>query len=277
MRKKPRSVLANVATYLVLGVAAVLAAFPLFWVFLTSLKGPRDALDPASRAFDFQATGANYAQLFADPTFLQALLASAVITIVATFIVVVVSTLGAYAFARVRFLGRRLLAVVMVCVQIIPGIVLVIPLYRLVSGFGLYDQWLPIMLILATLNIPFATWLTMAFFQSLPIEVEEAAVIDGANKFQLFRHVLLPMVAPGVATAAIFTAIAVWNSFLIPVILGQNRAETLTVYAAHFITFQEITWGPLSATAVLIFAPIVLFVLIMQRSLVGGLTAGSVK
>lgn len=266
-----------IAGYAVLIVAALLAMFPLFWVLLTSFKNPADAQASASQAFDFEATGENYAQLFTDPSFRSALLASIVITLVSTLIVSIIATLGGYAFARLRFLGRKMLAVVMVCVQIIPGIVLVIPLYHMVSEIGLYDQWLPIMLILATLNIPFATWLTMAFVQSMPIEIEEAAVIDGTSQLQMFRHVLLPMIAPGIATAAIFTAIAVWNSFLIPLILGQARAATLTVYAAQFVTFQEVNWGPLSAAAVLIFAPIVLFVLVTQRALVQGLTAGSVK
>lgn len=274
---KPRSVVGAVAGYIVLVVAALLAMFPLFWVLLTSFKDPQAAQASAAQAFDFQATGENYLHLFTDPNFRSALIASAVITVVSTLIVVVIATLGGYAFARLRFAGRRTLAIVMVCVQIIPGIVLVIPLYRLVSEVGLYDQWLPIMLILATLNIPFATWVTMAFFQSMPVEIEEAALIDGTTRVQLFRHVLLPMVSPGIATAAIFTAIAVWNSFLIPLILGQARAATLTVYAAQFITFQQVNWGPLSAAAVLIFAPIVLFVLVMQRALVRGLTAGSVK
>ncbi|GAA4479471.1 hypothetical protein GCM10023171_04900 [Microbacterium panaciterrae] len=274
---KHRSVAGPIVGYTVLVVASLFAMFPLFWVLLTSLKSPADAQASASKAFDFEATSENYLQLFSDLAFRDALIASVVITVISTLIVAVLATLGGYAFARLRFLGRKTLAIVMVCVQIIPGIVLVIPLYRLVSDAGLYDQWLPIMLILATLNIPFATWLTMAFFQSMPIEIEEAALIDGTNRVQLFRHVLLPMVAPGIATAAIFTAIAVWNSFLIPLILGQARAATLTVYAAHFVTFQEVNWGPLSAAAVLIFAPIVLFVLVTQRALVQGLTSGSVK
>lgn len=274
---KRGSLVGAIAGYTVLVISALFAIFPLFWVLLTSFKNPADAQASASKAFDFQATVENYAQLFADPGFRNALVASVVITVVSTLLVAVIATLGGYAFARLRFRGRSLLAVTMVCVQIIPGIVLVIPLYYLVSQLGFYDQWLPIMLILATLNIPFATWLTMAFFQSMPIEIEEAALIDGTSQIQLFRYVLLPMVAPGIATAAIFTCIAVWNSFLIPLILGQARAQTLTVYAAQFITFQEVNWGPLSAAAVLIFAPIVLFVLVTQRALVQGLTAGSVK
>src|SRR5690606_24913416 len=102
-------------------------------------------------------------------------------------------------------------------------------------------------------------------------------VMDGASRFQMFRHVIIPMVAPGIVTVAIFTAIAVWNAFLIPLVLGQTRAQTLTVFAAQFITFQGVNWGPLCAAAVLILAPIVLFVLSMQRPLVKRLTAGSLK
>jgi multiple sugar transport system permease protein len=200
-----------------------------------------------------------------------------VITLTATVAVMVIATLGGYAFARLQFAGRRTLASVMVIVQVIPAVVLVIPLYRIVSELGLYDNWIAIAVVMTGLSIPFATWLMLAFFRNSPIEVEEAALIDGASRIQMFRYVLIPIVAPGIATAAIFTAIAVWNSFLIPVVLGQTDAQTLTVYIAQFITFQGIKWGPLCAAAVLVLAPIVLFVLAMQRPLVKGLTAGSVK
>lgn len=272
-----KSAVANATVYIVLIVSALLAIFPLFWVGLTSLKNNRDATASASSAFDFQVTWDNYAVLFANPSFLSAAVTSLVITLSATIIVVLIATLGGYAFARLNFPGRKTLASVMVMVQIIPGIVLVIPLFRLVSAVGMYDQWLPIILIMTGLSIPFATWLMLAFFKGSPVEIEEAAFVDGATKFQLFRYVLIPMVAPGMATAAIFTAIAVWNSFLIPLVLGQTRSQTLTVFAAQFITFQEVNWGPLCATAVLILAPIVLFVLSMQKPLVKGLTAGSLK
>ena len=274
---RPGKILANVATYAVLAVAAVLSLFPLLWVVLTSFKNNRDATASADRAFDFQATFENYAGLFASPSFLTSATTSLVVTIVSTLLVIVIATLGGYGFARLRLPGRRTLASVMVLVQVIPGIVLVIPLFRIVSTLGLYDQWLPLILVLTGLTIPFATWLMLAFFRSSPIEVEEAAIVDGANRFQLFRLILIPMVAPGIATAAIFTAIAVWNSFLIPLVLGQSRAQTLTVFAAQFVTFQEVNWGPLCAAAIVILAPIVIFVLTMQRPLVKGITAGSVK
>lgn len=273
-----RSRTANkVLTYVVLAIAASYAIFPLFWVMLTSLKNNRDTIASAEQAFDFTPTWSNYSNLFDNSGFLSAALTSLVVTVAATLLVVVIATLGGYAFARLRLPGRRMLASLMVSVQVIPVIVLVIPLFRIVSEVGLYDRALPLVIIMTGLNIPFATWLMLAFFRSSPVEIEEAAAIDGANRFQLFRHVLIPIVAPGMATAAIFTAIEVWNAFLVPLVLGQSEAQTLTVYASQFITYQEINWGPLCATAVLIFAPIVLFVLALQRPLVKGIAAGSVK
>jgi ABC-type glycerol-3-phosphate transport system permease component len=274
---RARSVLGRLATHVFLVVACLLAIFPLAWVALTSLKNTRDATASADQALAFTPTLENFAALFSSGTFLNAAAISVLVTVTATLIVTVVATMGAYAFARLRIRGRRALASVMVIVQVIPGVVLVIPLYRIVSGLGMYDNWVPIALIMAGFGIPFATWLLLAFFRNSPIEIEEAAVIDGASRFQLFRYVLIPIVAPGMATAAIFTAIAVWNAFLLPVVLGQTQAQTLTVYVAQFITFQGIKWGPLCAAAVMILAPIVIFVLALQRPLVKGLTAGSLK
>ena len=272
-----RTALGKLATHLFLFVACALAVFPLAWVALTSLKNTRDATAQADQALSFTPTWENYVGLFSSGSFLNAAVISLLVTVTATLIVTVVATMGAYAFARLRVRGRRSLASVMVIVQVIPGVVLVIPLYRIVSGLGMYDNWIPIALIMAGFGIPFATWLLLAFFRNSPIEIEEAAVIDGANRFQLFRYVLIPIIAPGIATAAIFTAIAVWNAFLLPVVLGQTQAQTLTVYVAQFITFQGIKWGPLCAAAVMILAPIVIFVLALQRPLVKGLTAGSLK
>jgi multiple sugar transport system permease protein len=272
-----RKLASAIAAHAVLLVAVLLALFPVFWVVLTSFKTNADATAPADRAFDFVPTVANYADVLAATVFQEALRTSVVVTLVTTLLVVVLAFLGGYAFARLQVPGRRLLVAVMVIVQVIPGIVLVIPLFRIISEARLYDQWISLIIVLTGLLTPFATWLMLAFIRSFPEEIEEAAMIDGATRLQLFRHILIPMVAPGMVTAAIFTAIAAWNAFLIPVVLGQSRAQTLTVYVAGFITQQEIKWSELCATAVVILAPIVLFTLVMQRPLVKGITAGSLK
>ena len=170
---RTRSVLGRLATHLFLLVACLLALFPLAWVALTSLKNTRDATASADRALSFIPTLENYLALFSSSTFLNAATISVLVTVTATLIVTVVATMAAYAFARLRVQGRRALASVMVIVQVIPGVVLVIPLYRIVSGLGMYDNWVPIALIMAGFGIPFATWLLLAFFRNSPIEIEE--------------------------------------------------------------------------------------------------------
>jgi ABC-type glycerol-3-phosphate transport system permease component len=275
--KARRGIVANTATYLVLTVAVVAALAPVIWVVETSLKTNGQATAFPPQIFRFHPTLANYTALFGTSTFRQAAETSVAVTLCTTVLVLGVALMAGYALARLRMLGRRLFVMVMVLIQVIPAIVLVIPLFTLVSDAHLYDHWTSLILVLTGLNIPFATWLLMAFVRSFPVEIEEAAIVDGAGRFTLFRRIVLPMIGPGIGTAAIFTAISVWNTFLIPVVLGQSHAETLTVFASQFVTQQQIEWGGLCATAVVIMAPIVIFVLILQRPLVRGISLGSLK
>ena len=277
MRTHWKNTLSRAVTHVVLGVAVVVAVFPVLWVVLTSLKNNLEATSGAADAFDFTPTFQNYIHLFTTPTFVSAMLTSVTMTAGATLIVACLATLGGYGFARLKVPGRKTLASIMVLTQVVPGLVLVIPLFRIVSALNMYDQVAPLILIMSGLTLPFATWLMLAFIRSSPIELEEAAVVDGANAFQLLRHIVVPINAAGIVTASIFTAISVWNSFLIPVVLGQSNAETLTVYVAQFVTYQQVEWGYLCAAAVLIVAPIVVFVLALQGPLVRGVTAGAVK
>ena len=272
-----RRFFANLLTQVVLLVAILCAMFPLLWVLLTSFKTNRDATASAAQALSFHPMLANYSNLFGSSEFMHAARTSLVVTVVTTLVVVVVATLGGYGLARLRVPARRALTSIMVVVQVIPGIVLVIPLFRLISSVGLYDRAEALIVVMIGLGTPFATWLILAFIRSSPVEIEEAAIIDGANQFQVFRYVLIPIIAPGIATAGIFTAMSTWNVFLMPVVLGQSRAQTLTVFAAQFVTQQQIEWGSLCATAIVILAPIVIFVVSMQRSLVKGVTTGSLK
>lgn len=277
MRGSRRDIASRALTHLLLAGAVVVTLFPILWVVLTSLKTNREATSPVSEAFAFTPTLDNYADVLGLSTFVSSMGTSLRVTGVATLIVTCLALLGGYGFARLRIPGRRTLAAVMVLVQVIPGLVLVVPYFRLVSSLGMYDQELPLIVIMSGLTLPFATWLMMAFVRSSPVELEEAAVVDGASAFDLFRRIIVPVNAPGIVTAAIFTAIAVWNSFLFPVVLGQSNAQTLTVFVAQFVTYQQVEWGYLCAASVLIVAPIVVFVLALQSQLVRGITAGSLK
>ncbi|BDZ48863.1 sugar ABC transporter permease [Frondihabitans sucicola] len=267
----------RLVAHVVLIVACLLALFPLFWVVLTSIKRNVDANSPSVNAFAFTPTLQNYADLFNSPVFLHAALTTAVTTAGTTLGSVLVGTLTAYGLGRLWVFGRRVLVGMMVLLQVVPFLVLIVPLFNIVSAVGLYDTWIGLIVVQVGLFTPFVTWLMLAFFRSVPVEVEEAAFVDGVNRYQLFRYVLVPMLAPGLVAAGIFTAIASWNSFLLPVVLGQTVTQTLTAFAATFASSEQLLWAQMCATAVVILAPIVIFTLIMQRPLVNGITAGSLK
>lgn len=274
---KRRRIIQHTLGQLVLTVASILAIFPLLWIVLSSFKRDIDAQGPAAEAFDFVPTLDNYTELFQSSEFLAAGLTTVVTATATTVGALIIGTLAAYGFARRWIPARRTLVTILVLVQVVPVVVLLIPLYRIASTLGLYDQWLAVIIVQIGLNTPFATWLMLAFIRAIPIEVEEAALIDGANQFQLFRFVLLPMLRSGIVAAGILTAISAWNSFIIPVILGQSRTRTLTTYIAKFSSQDQLLWAEMCAAAVLIMAPIVIFALVMQKSLLAGMTAGSLK
>ena len=257
--------------------ACVIAIFPLLWIALASIKNEVDASAPASKAFDFTPTLENYRSLFDSPVFITDSITTIVTTISTTVLCVTVGTLAGYAFARLWVMGRRLIVTMMVLVQVVPPIVLLIPLYRVVSELGLYDTWITIIIIQTGLFTPFVTWLMLAFVRSVPIEVEDAARVDGANRIQLFRYVLIPLLTPGMVAAAIFTAISAWNSYLVPAVLGQSSAQTLTAFMSTFITTDRLVWAEMCAAAVVIVGPILALTLVLQRPLVRGITAGTLK
>jgi ABC-type glycerol-3-phosphate transport system permease component len=266
-----------VAVQAALILACVIALFPLLWIALASIKTEVDASAPATKAFDFKPTMANYSSLFHSSTFIADSITTVVTTIGTTALCVIVGTLAGYAFARLRVTGRRLIVTMMVLVQVVPSIVLLIPLYKFASALGLYDRWITIIIVQTGLLTPFVTWLMLAFVRAVPIEVEESARVDGASRIQLFRYVLIPMLAPGMVAAAIFTAISAWNAYLVPVILGQSRAQTLTAFTSTFITTDRLVWAEMCAAAVVIVAPILALTLVLQRPLVRGITAGTLK
>jgi ABC-type glycerol-3-phosphate transport system permease component len=267
----------RIVAYFVLVAACLLALFPLLWVLLTSIKQNEAANSPFLNAFSFVPTLENYAALFSSPVFLNAALTTVATTLGSTVGSVLVGTMTAYGLGRLRVAGRRVLVVMLVLLQVVPFIVLVVPLFNLVSAVGLYDTWFGLIIVQVALFTPFVTWLMLAFFRSVPVEIEEAAFVDGVNRIQLFRHILIPMLAPGLVAASIFTAIAAWNSFLLPIVLGQSTTQTLTAYVATFSSSERLEWASMCAAAVVVLAPIVIFALVMQRSLVSGITAGSLK
>jgi ABC-type glycerol-3-phosphate transport system permease component len=165
----------------------------------------------------------------------------------------------------------------MVIARAVPGVVLIVPLFEIVTRLRVYDDLWALIVIYAAVNLPFAVWLMTSFFQQVPFELEESALVDGAGRLQVLRMIVLPLAAPGLAATAIFVALLCWNEFLIPALLAGERSKTLPVFISGFISARNLDWGPMAAASSLAIVPIALITVVLQRRLVAGLSAGAVK
>lgn len=265
-------------SYAILIGATLVALFPLFWTVSTSIKRRVDSYANPPRFVRFEPTAKNYRTLFETPEFGQIYRNTILITLASTALSVLIGTLAAYALARHRrFPGRRPFEAVLVLVRAMPGIVLMIPIYQIVTRLGLYDNRYALIMIYAALNLPFAVWLMTGFIDQIPVEIEESARTDGASGTKVFFHIIAPLAMPGVVATSIFVALLAWNEFLIPVLLAGEDSKTLPVYISGFISARTLDWGPMAAASALAIIPIAVFTALIQRRLVGGLSSGAVK
>jgi ABC-type glycerol-3-phosphate transport system permease component len=264
--------------YAVLGLAALIALFPLFWTLSTSIKVRNDTFTLPPRFLRFEPTWKNYDAIFAARGFWQICGNTVVITAASTVLCVAAATLAGYALARsARFRGRRPLEVGLILVRAIPAIVIMVPLFSIASALGAYDSRVALILMYAAVNLPFATWLMTSFVEQVPVALEQSAAIDGAGRWQALRFVVLPLILPGMAATTILVALLAWNEFLIPVMLAGNAAKTLPVFISGFISARNLDWGPMAAASALAILPIAVVTVAAQRWLVSGLSAGALK
>jgi len=278
MKRATQRRIGNAVCYIILIGAAFVALFPLFWTLSTSIKSRNDTFILPPRFFDFDPTWKNYAAIFDTRGFGHIYLNTVVITVASTVLCVLVSTLAAYSLARSpRFRSRRPLEVSLILVRAIPAIVIMVPLFTITSKLGIYDNHFALILMYAAVNAPFATWLMTSFIEQVPITLEQSAAIDGAGRWQILWHVVLPLILPGMAATTIFVALLAWNEFLIPVMLAGNSAKTLPVFISGFISARNLDWGPMAAASSLAILPIAILTVLAQRWLISGLSSGAIK
>jgi multiple sugar transport system permease protein len=265
-------------SYLILLLATVFSLFPIFWTISTSIKTRIDTFTLPPKFFTFTPTLKNYQSLFQYDGFWRICLNTIFITFCTTVLCLAIGSLAAYSLARnSKFRGRSSLEILMIVVRALPGIVIILPLYNLSTYIGSYDKMWALILIYTGFNIPFAIWLMTNFFDQVPIEIEDAARVDGANNFQLFTRVLMPLVAPGLVATGVFVALLSWNEFLIPIIMAGENSKTLPILVSSFISNRTLDWGPMAAAATFALIPIIIFTIFIQKWLVVGLSGGAVK
>lgn len=256
---------------------AVWSIFPAYWLVAMSLKQDRDVLSRRPRIFFFEYQFDNYAEVIVDPDTLSFFLNSAIVALGSTALSLAIGVPAAYVIARYRFRGATDFAFWILTTRMAPPVAVLIPFFVMYVTLGLNDTHIGLVFAHVALNLAIVVWLLRGFFEDLPFELEEAAFMDGATHFQAFRQISLPLAAPGIGAVGILSFLFSWNEFLFALVLADDAVRTVPVGIYGFIGFQTIAWGNLSASAVLMILPVVLFITVFQRSLVRGLTLGAVK
>jgi len=283
--------------YLTLSVITFVVCFPLIWALSTSLKPKSEifatppTLIPSSSTFEnYQALLSGQQQYYQSGSstqdsgpspaqfFTRWFFNSIIVTLGSTLISIVVSTLAAYSLTRFRYWGRSAIPYFSLLGYMVPSIIFVFPLFLMMVRLDLTDNLLSLILGYVCITLPFCMWLMWAFMRSIPIEIEEAALIDGASRYQVFANIVLPTAMPGIIAAAIFSMIVSWNDYLFGrVFINSLDNMPLTVGVMLFFEGTHVDWGLLMAASVLMTVPMAILFMTLQRHLVAGFGAGAVK
>ena len=273
-----RQTLNMVLFYVFLIIFVLASIFPLLWVFKMSIVTKSELFATPPTILPQTPTSAEYAQIFGDSAFQRALINSTIIASVTTVICLFFGSIAAYAIARLRFRFKGTVMTLILAISFFPAVAIIAPLFVQFSQTGLINTYWSVIITDTVFALPLTIWLLVAFFRELPRDLEDAAKVDGATTIQAFRKVIVPLAAPGVFTTAILTFIYAWNEFLFAnTFLFDQSTQPVTVVIPNFATVYTVDYGAQAAAAVVVTVPLVIMVLIFQRRIVSGLTAGAVK
>jgi multiple sugar transport system permease protein len=270
----------RIAAAVAIGVALILTLFPVYWIAGNSFKFDIDIFSVPPQWFPANPTLKHYNAAFIERPFLQYGLNSLIIAIATTIVSLVLGTMAGYALARFKYPGqwRYQISFWILSTRMMPPIVTIIPLYLAFNYLDMLNTKWAVVIAYTAFNLPFATWMMRSYFQDLPVELEEAAMVDGDTRWGAFLRVALPLARPGLAATAIFCLIISWNEFLLALILTlTERSQTLPIGIAGRVTQYNTYWGEISAAGFTACIPIMIFAFIVQKHLVRGLSFGAVK
>lgn len=249
--------------------------FPLVWIALASLK---NQVDVYSTKLFFQPTLDNFRAIFTDPILLGSKIwVSALVSFSTVAITIPLAAAAAYVISRHNFKGRDALFVGILITQFVPAVVVAIPFFNLFRAVGVIDKPWALIIVYLSFTVPYAIWLLRGFFDALPVEVEEAAFIDGCNELQVLRYVTVPLVMPGILVSAVFAFISAWNEFFFALILTRSESVTLAVGIQTITGVRGPMWEQLAAGGLIVMIPILIMSFFIRRYFVQGITVGAVK
>ncbi|WP_376989505.1 carbohydrate ABC transporter permease [Bosea sp. R86505] len=268
---------ASLGSYLLVAVLAGISLAPIVVMLATSLKFKTQIFDGSAMLL-FAPTLSNYSEVLADPQNLRYLSNSLIVASVSTVLTLTFGCMAAYALVRFRFIGRDVVSTSTLLMRMVPPAVLTVPVFTIWTyQYNLTNTLTGVILVYTALNLPFVVWILQSFIAQVPRPLEEAARIDGANPYQVFFLVVLPLIKPGLAAAAIFTFRIAWNEFILALVLTNRFTRTMPVKVSLFINEHNIEWGQIMAIGTLIAIPPLIFTFMASRQIITGMTTGAVK
>jgi multiple sugar transport system permease protein len=294
-RKKSRKFnVGTVGAHIILLLWALITLLPIVWVFASSVKTPEQIFEMPPK-WIFKPTLHNFEVVLGlkipteletvtqegsgqiESKFPKYLLNSVIVALGSTFLSLAIGAPAAYSLARHKIKGREAVLTGLILTRLVPPVTMVIPIYILMRRLHMLDTYQGLILVYLAFNLPFTIWILRGFFLDIPVELEEASLVDGTSRYGAFVRIALPLVAPGLATTAIFSIIFSWNEFLFASILTTEKARTITPSISTFITDKAILWGRLYAAAAIVLLPVIIFALVVQKHFGRGVTSGAVK
>ena len=275
MNGAQRRKLVQITQTIVILAAAAVMIVPIIWIFLAAFK---THVDVYQLKIFFSPTFKNFLTVFESPYSLGGKLINSTIVAGATVAIAIpVATCAAYSFSRFRLRGELTMLVLILATQFVPAVVIVLPFFVMFRDIGLLDTRVGLIMVNLAIVMPFAIWMIKGFIDGIPIDTEEAALVDGSTRLQVIRNIVLPLAAPGLITSGIFCFIIAWNEFLFALILTNKDAVTLPVGLALFKAEEGDLWNLLSAAGIIIMLPMFVLALIIRNHFVQGMTMGAVR
>ncbi len=278
LSKKKKNLFGAVGTHICLILICILIDFPVFWMGMTSFKSNEEAIQFPPRWLPENPTLENYVFAWTDMKFGRYFLNTVYVAGMTVILALTLGALAGYGFARFRIKGKRPLLISILFSRMLPAILFIVPLFFLIQYIGLFDRLEGLILSFTTIALPFTVWMMKGYFETIPQEIEEAALIDGCSRIQAFYRVILPLSAPALAATAIFSFVSAWNEFMFAnTFIHSEEKRTLVVALYASIGDYLIQWNTLMAASIFTMIPIFIAFFLVQRYLVEGLTAGSIK
>ncbi len=279
-KKKFLTFVKDFSCYVLITLITIFCIFPIAWIIKTSFETPQFIRNPQIQWIPIKFTLGNYLSVLSNPNAMlgRSFINSLIISLSSTFISLVITTMAGYALSRWSFRGKNAINIYLLMVNMVPGTLVLISMFIILNRVGLVNTRLGLILFYVSTGLTLATWMLKGYFDSIPVDIEEQAMVDGADRMTVIRKIIMPLALPGIFSTGAYLFLNNWNEYMAAsTILQKTELRTLSVQIVNFMGFQRIEWGPIMAYSVIVMIPSTIMFIIAQKQMVAGLTAGFSK